>query len=68
MAPTAEYLAALEVARLASQAYVKAQLAYRARKIGDVEFLAARKAHDVARDAFDAAFDKELIAAGTDHA
>lgn len=54
-----EYEAALATANEASVRFTKAQLAYRAREIGDAEFLAARAAYKLAEAAFDVAFAKE---------
>ena len=54
-----EYAAALEVARKASAEFTKAQIAYRAKQIGDAEFLAARAEFKASEVAFDAAFAKE---------
>lgn len=57
--PSPEYLAALETAREASRVFAKAQADYRARRIGDREFLAARAVYDESDRAFDAAFAAE---------
>lgn len=48
---------AANAAHLASFTAFQAKTeAYRARKIGDAEYLAARKAHAAVQDAFDVAF------------
>jgi hypothetical protein len=57
--PSAEYNRALDASRAASAEFRKVTLAYRARTIGDNEFLTARKKHDAAQKVFDAAFAKE---------
>jgi hypothetical protein len=54
-----EYELALEASRKASREFAAAQTAYRARKIDDREFLAAKAKHDEACKAFDAAYAKE---------
>jgi hypothetical protein len=54
----AEYRAALDTHTEAAAIFRKAELAYRARQIGDAEILAARKAFDQATETFDAAFAK----------
>ena len=46
----------LETANAASKKFAIAQAAYRARTIGDAEFLAAKREHDAASKAFDAAY------------
>lgn len=56
---SAEYAKALEESRAASAIFREAQLAYRSRKIGDAEFLAARKIYDASEAAFDAAYAAE---------
>lgn len=53
--PDAIYDAALEVSRQASRDFRKAQKAYRAREIGDAEFLEAQKKFDESNEAFDIA-------------
>jgi hypothetical protein len=53
--PEAEYDAAIDAARDASKAFTKVQKAYRAREIGDDEFLAGKKLFDESQKAFDAA-------------
>lgn len=58
---SSEYIEALEASRIASRTFAAAQRAYRAREIGDAEFLAARALHDAALAAFDAAYDKEQV-------
>ncbi len=55
-----EYLAALDASREASRAFANVTADYRARRIGDAEFLAARKVHADACAAFDRAFDAEV--------
>lgn len=52
----ADYAAALEAARAAARVYREAQTAYRARKIGDAEYLAARAAWEASDKAFDDAY------------
>ena len=54
-----EYEKALEVSRVASKEFDLAVTAYRARKIGAAEFLAAKAKHDAAMKMFDAAFAKK---------
>ena len=54
-----EYSLALVRANDASKTFRIAQEAYRSRKIGDAEFLAAKALHDAAQNEFDAAFAKE---------
>lgn len=54
-----EYATALEKANKASAAFRAAQTAYRARKIGDVEFCEAKRLFDASTVEFDAAFAKE---------
>jgi outer membrane protein TolC len=53
-----EYKKALDAHNAAAQAFEKVRDAYRARVIGDDEFLAARAAYTKATEAFDAAFAK----------
>ena len=55
---TKTYEAALEKSREASRKFMAAQTAYRARQIGDKEFLAAKAEHDVACKEFDVAYAK----------
>ena len=62
MTATAEYAAALEAARAAARAFAAVTADYRARKIGDAEYLAARKIAKEADDAFDVAFAKAVEA------
>ena len=50
-----DYRTADEACALASAALRDAQTKYRARQIGDMEYLVARKAFHAALDAFDAA-------------
>ena len=57
--PSAEYLKALDASRIASKKFSVVTAAYRARKIGDAEYLAARREHDAAMEAFDLAYAKE---------
>jgi ribosomal protein S18 acetylase RimI-like enzyme len=54
-----EYQQALEASRTAGAAFTEATRRYRAREIGDADYLAAREAHDAAEAAFDAAHAKE---------
>ncbi len=49
------YDAAREVSRKASREFLQVQKRYRAREIGDAEFLAGKALHDKAMEAFDAA-------------
>ena len=56
---TIEYELALNAANAASAKFRAAQDAYRACKIGDTEFLAARAEFDRSTAAFDAAYAKE---------
>ena len=56
---TNEYAIALAAHNAASKIFTAVTLAYRARTIGDVEFIAARKAFDAATEIFDAAFAAE---------
>lgn len=51
-----EYDAVVSKTNLVSAEFRKAQEAYRARKIGDAEFLAARALFDAAEKAFDIVF------------
>jgi hypothetical protein len=60
MKMTKEYELALEASRKASREFAEAQTAYRARNIGDAEFLAAKAKHDAACKEFDAAYDAEV--------
>lgn len=53
------YLAALEASNVAIRKYNAVRDAYRARTVGDAEFLAAREAYMLAQEAFDAAFAAE---------
>jgi hypothetical protein len=57
--PSAEYERALAASRAASAKFREVTKAYRARKIGDAEFLAARKIDQQAAKDFDAAYAKE---------
>lgn len=50
------YLAAYRASGDASRAFALAQAAYRSRRIGDAEYLAARKVHAEAQAAFDVAY------------
>jgi membrane-bound lytic murein transglycosylase B len=56
---TEEYRNALEDSREASKEFRVAQEQYRARTIGDAEFLAARAKYREAEALFDAAYAKE---------
>jgi hypothetical protein len=60
-----EYQAAIAAHNLAIAAFNGARDAYRARTIGDAEFIAARNGRIIADDAFDVAFE---IAATQDFA
>ena len=53
-----EYETAVEAARAASAIFRKAQEDYRARRIGDAEYLAARLAFKRSEVAFDEAYAK----------
>lgn len=57
-----EYAAAYAAHNEAHALLRKAQLAYRARQIGDAEYLAARKVEEDALRAFDAAYAAETAA------
>ncbi len=57
--PSPAYLEADRVARAASTRFREATQAYRAREIGDAEFLEARAANEAAQAAFDVAFAAE---------
>jgi len=54
-----EYAAALEASGEAVRAYRAASEAYRAKRIGDDEFIAARRIYNASSAAFDAAFADE---------
>jgi hypothetical protein len=54
----ADYMKALEVANAATLKYQGAQKAYRAREIGDDEFLTAQSEYKQAEMVFDAAFSE----------
>ena len=56
---TNEYAIAYANHNAATKAFTSVTLAYRARTIGDFEFIAARKAFDAASKIFDAAFAAE---------
>jgi hypothetical protein len=56
---TKTYEAALEASRKASREFAIVVADYRARKVGDAEFLAAKAKHDEANKVFDAAYAKE---------
>lgn len=56
---TPEYAAELEAMRAAEKTYAEVLAQYRAMKIGDDEFLAARKVRDAAAARFDVAFAAE---------
>lgn len=62
LSPRAKYDAALEVFREASANYRRAVHAYRAREIGDAEYLAARRTFGQEQEAADVA-EAEFIAA-----
>jgi len=53
------YQAALEAANTATDTFHKARDAYRARTIGDTEYLSARAEHNKAKATFDIAFADE---------
>ena len=57
--PSAAYKAAYDKSALAIQAFGVAQKAYRARQIGDTEFLKAKAVYKRAMDEYDAAFSRE---------
>jgi hypothetical protein len=56
---TKTYEAALEESRKAARKFMAVQADYRARKIGDAEYLAARAEYEASEKAFDAAYAKE---------
>jgi hypothetical protein len=56
---TTEYEIALAKANYASKIYNAIAADYRARKIGDAEYLAGRALHEAAKKEFDEAFAKE---------
>ena len=56
---TKAYEDALNTANAASAVYALAAADYRNMKIGDAEYLAARKVHENAKMAFDIAFEIE---------
>ena len=56
---TKEYAIAYIAHIAATKTFTSVTLAYRARTIGDVEFIAARKAFNAATEIFDAAFAAE---------
>lgn len=56
---TKTYEAAIHKHNEAITAFRIVQLAYRARSIGDAEFIAGRKIYDAATTEFDAAFEAE---------
>lgn len=60
---TKTYAKALEEANKASAEFRTAQAAYRARKINDAEFLAAKAKHDASQKEFDAAYAEEAYGA-----
>lgn len=62
-----EYRIAYERSGEAIRKFRVAQQAYRAREIGDREFLAARRAYDAAMAGFDAAYAREQETAGDPH-
>lgn len=57
-----EYAAAHAAVTAATRAFRDAEAAYRSRKIGDAEYLAARKKYEAAQITFDAAHAKEAAA------
>ena len=59
METSIEYAKAIEASNIAGKAYGIACKAYRTREIDDSEYIKARKAHDIAVNAFDIAFVKE---------
>ena len=56
-----EYNAAIEASNAAIKTFFAVRDAYRARTVGDAEFLAAKAAYEASRKAFDAAYDAEKI-------
>lgn len=58
-ANSSEYEKASKAASAASAKFREAQVAYRSKKIGDKEFLEAKRLHDTAQAEFDKAFAKE---------
>ena len=56
---TTEYAAALESHNVAFRAFDAVRNDYRARSVGDAEFLAARAKYEAATKIFDAAFEAE---------
>lgn len=54
-----EYAAALAAHNVAIAKFHAVRDAYRARTVGDAEFLAAKKEYEAATKVYDAAFDKE---------
>jgi hypothetical protein len=54
-----EYSKARDAMRAANAAFDKVTRAYRARQIGDAEYLAARRVWEAAEDVFDAAYAAE---------
>jgi hypothetical protein len=56
---TKEYAKALEDHSAAFRKFDAVRADYRARKVGDDEFLAAKKEYDAATAAYDAAYAKE---------
>lgn len=57
--PTAEYLEALEAANHSSRIFREVQQAYRAGRLTDAEYLAARKQYATASESFDRAYAQE---------
>jgi hypothetical protein len=55
---TTEYAAALEASRVAYRKFDAVRNDYRALKVGDAEFLAAKAEYEESEKAFDAAFAK----------
>ena len=54
-----EYAAALAAHNAAFAKFDAVRTAYRAQKVGDAEFLTAKKEYDAATNAYDAAYAKE---------
>lgn len=54
-----EYVAALAAHDLALEQFTKARTAYRQLKIGNAEFIAAKRVYEASCVVFDAAFEKE---------
>lgn len=56
---TKAYEAALEASRKAAREFMTVQTLYRAGKMSDADFLAAKAKYQVSEKAFDAAYSKE---------